>query len=320
MHPAYSVIFFTVSSGAGYGVLFVAAALGALGVLPNGSALSWTLFVLAFALVSAGLFASLAHLGHPERAWRALSQWRSSWLSREGVAAIATYVPTGLFALGWLFFGAALAPDGRLGIPMFVLAILSAIMCAATVFATGMIYGTLKPIRQWSTGWAVAGYVAYALASGALIVNALLASLSGSTTAAPVALGALLAAAWIKRAHWRHSDSASGTTTAEAATGLGPGRVRLLDPPHTAPNYLQKEMGYRIARKHAERLRRIGFGLAFTAPAALVIATMILPGWPGAATAAIAAVSGLAGLAIERWLFFAEATHTVTLYYGAPTA
>ena len=28
----------------------------------------------------------------------------------------------------------------------------------------------------------------------------------------------------------------------------------------------------------------------------------------------------MAGVPIERWLFFAEATHTVMLYYGAATA
>ena len=50
---------------------------------------SMTLSAAAFALlVSAGLLSSVGHLGKPLRAWRAFSQWRSSWLSREGVAAL----------------------------------------------------------------------------------------------------------------------------------------------------------------------------------------------------------------------------------------
>jgi hypothetical protein len=49
--------------------------------------------VIGGVLVTLGLLSSTFHLGHPERAWRAFSQWRSSWLSREGVAAVATYVP-----------------------------------------------------------------------------------------------------------------------------------------------------------------------------------------------------------------------------------
>ena len=33
--------------------------------------------------------------------------------------------------------------------------------------------------------------------------------------------------------------------------------------------------------------------------------------------AAGAVLSAALGLVVERWLFFAEAKHTVTLYYGA---
>ena len=60
-----------------------------------------------FALITGGLLASTAHLGRPERAWRAFSQWRTSWLSREGVMAVATYVPAGLLAIGWVFLETA---------------------------------------------------------------------------------------------------------------------------------------------------------------------------------------------------------------------
>jgi hypothetical protein len=56
-------------------------------------------------LVSLGLLSSTFHLGHPERAWRAFSQWRSSWLSREGVAAVATYLPAGLLFLALVLPG-----------------------------------------------------------------------------------------------------------------------------------------------------------------------------------------------------------------------
>ena len=39
--------------------------------------------LIAYALASGGLIASTFHLGHPERAIKAFTQWRSSWLSRE---------------------------------------------------------------------------------------------------------------------------------------------------------------------------------------------------------------------------------------------
>ncbi|MCK5623016.1 MAG: dimethyl sulfoxide reductase anchor subunit, partial [Alphaproteobacteria bacterium] len=103
MHPAFSVIFFTTASGAGYGLLVWLGVFGALGLLPPDRWFGVTAFGLAFGLVTAGLLSSTFHLGHPERAWRALTQWKTSWLSREGVVAVLTYIPTGLYAIGWIF-------------------------------------------------------------------------------------------------------------------------------------------------------------------------------------------------------------------------
>ena len=107
MHPAYSVILFTTASGAGYGLLAWLALLGLLGLVPTERWLGLDGFALAFVLITGGLLASTAHLGRPERAWRAFSQWRTSWLSREGVMAVATYVPAGLLAIGWVLLESA---------------------------------------------------------------------------------------------------------------------------------------------------------------------------------------------------------------------
>ena len=103
MHPAYSVIFFTTASGAGYGLLALLAAFGSAGALPPERWLGIVGIVGALALITFGLLSSTFHLGNPQRAWRAFSQWRTSWLSREGVASTLTYLP----AL-WL-------PDSRSG-------------------------------------------------------------------------------------------------------------------------------------------------------------------------------------------------------------
>jgi sulfite dehydrogenase (quinone) subunit SoeC len=71
-----------------------------------------------------------------------------------------------------------------------------------------------------------------------------------------------------------------------------------------------------VARRHATKLRLctgligvIGVGL----PTVLALLTT---GIAAALLALFAALSGLAAALLERWLFFAEATHTVTLYYG----
>src|SRR5687768_1121141 len=89
MHPAFSMIIFTTLSGLGYGLAIV---LG-FGFLDPALVTTKLAYLASLALIGTGLIASLFHLGNPQRAWRALSQWRSSWLSREGVMAIATFVP-----------------------------------------------------------------------------------------------------------------------------------------------------------------------------------------------------------------------------------
>ena len=85
MHPAWSIIFFTSASGLGLGL----AAWVVLGLIDLGNVINFFIVsVFTFGLIGIGLLSSTLHLGHPERAWRALSQWRSSWLSREGVLAV----------------------------------------------------------------------------------------------------------------------------------------------------------------------------------------------------------------------------------------
>jgi DMSO reductase anchor subunit len=315
MHPAFSVIFFTTASGAGYGLIGLLGVMAALGRLPADRWFGLAGLGLGLAAVTFGLLASTFHLGHPERAWRALSQWRSSWLSREGALALFTYVPAGLFSFGWV-----LLADNSGVWAAFGLA--AAAMAALTVACTGMIYASLKPIQRWSNGWTVPNYLLLGVMSGALWLDAIAAAFGlDLSLPATITLAAIATAALAKLGYWRFIDRSQSASSPESATGLGAfGKVRLLEAPHTNENYLLKEMGYRIARKHAAKLRRIAALLAFAAPLVLTLAVFILPALPAALAAAAAAVSGTAGILIERWLFFAEARHAVTLYYGAAQA
>ena len=120
----------------------------------------------------------------------------------------------------------------------------------------------------------------------------------------------------LKRAYWQAIDTAAPVATAETATTLGfIGKVRPLDPPHTESNYLLREMGFRIARKHAAKLRRLALVGGFALPMLLALLALLAGGGAAAAALTLGAVLALAGLLVERWLMFAEATHTVTLYY-----
>lgn len=309
MHPAYSVILFTTASGAGYGLL---ALLGLVGFNHGqASSLGFGLasMIIALALVTVGLLSSTFHLGHPERAWRALSQWRSSWLSREGVAAVIGYFPALLFGLSWSGLWAAPGLTGLLGLA-------TAVMAMITVFCTAKIYSTLTTIRAWNTPLTVPVYLAFSLATGAALLAAIT-SVFGNLPGFLIVLACLLLAVTIalKLAYWRRIDTAPRDRTIEDATGLGRiGEVSQWELPHTSENFVQKEMGYAVARKHAAKLRRLVI-LLLVAAILLLLAALLLPlaALPAAALALSAAV-------VERWLFFAEAQHVVTLFYGAKAA
>ncbi|MEM7425746.1 MAG: DmsC/YnfH family molybdoenzyme membrane anchor subunit [Pseudomonadota bacterium] len=312
MHPAYSVILFTTASGAGYGLLALLGISAAMDLgLPQTAWFGFTALALSLGLITIGLLSSTFHLGHPERAWRAFSQWRSSWLSREGVAAVLTYLPAGLFGLLWVVFG-------EFGLPWKLTGLLSALGAIATVWCTGMIYGCLTTIRQWHHPLVAPVYLILAAATGSVLF-ALLMQLFGAFEPWQgwVATLGLAIAAIIKLVYWRSIDAAPRDLTIGDATGLGAiGEVRQLDAPHTQSNFIQREMGYRVARKHAIKLRWIsvagGLGSSLTA-SSLALAT-----GGGAATAllTLAASAAAVGVILERWLFFAEAEHAVNLFYG----
>lgn len=309
MHPAISVIFFTVTSGAGYGLLLLFCVFSLAGVLPAGPWFGGLSVFAALSLASIGLLSSTFHLGHPERAWRALSQWRTSWLSREGVAAIITFGPSGLLFL-MLALGLA---EG----PLYTLAALASAAGALIVTScTGMIYASLRPIRQWHHPLVLPLYHAFSLQTGTLLLMALCAGF-GAFIPALWGFGLLvIIGTWgLKLYYWRAVDAEVSSSTPQTATGLS-GQVRLLEAPHTEENYLLKEMGYRIGRKHGDKLRRVALILGAVAPALLVVASWAAEGNLRTGFAALAAGSALCGTVVERWLFFAQARHSVTLYYG----
>jgi DMSO reductase anchor subunit len=314
MHPSLSVIFFTVVSGTGYGLLCL---LGLdLAIDPRLVDRNEALILLATGMVfaAAGLTSSLFHLGQPQRAWRALSQWRSSWLSREGVASLASFAPA--FALGFVLWRGADPLSAR------ACASVLALMAVITVCCTAKIYTSLKTIHAWHNGYVLPGYLLFALLGGAtglwmlhtLISNRPDSMLNGLPLL--VILLALICVA-LKYAYWRFIDTTRHPATIESATGLGRfGSVRSVEAPHTEENYLTREMGFVLARKHATRLRAIALILFCAMPIICAVAALV---WPATAciTTCAAFVTVTAGIFVERWLFFAEAKHVVMLYYGA---
>ena len=288
MHPAPSVIFFSTFSGLGFGLLIF---LG-LGMPATTGFNAFIFFTIAYLFAVGGLISSTFHLGHPERALKAFSQWRSSWLSREAWCAVAALVLMAIYGAGLVFFGQRWTIIGLLG----------ALASLGTVFTTSMIYGQLKTIPRWNSPLTPANFISLCIAGGALM--------AGQTTAAIILLAI---AGAIQVATWLRGDTAfadSGTTMA-TATGLGNiGAVRAFEPPHTGTNYLLREFVHVIGRKHAQKLRIIAIVLM----AVLPILFLLVPF--NHFMALFAVVAHIGGVLTARWLFFAEAEHVVGLYYG----
>ncbi|MEH6646418.1 dimethyl sulfoxide reductase anchor subunit family protein [Sulfitobacter sp.] len=288
MHPAPSVIFFSTFSGLGFGLLVF---LG-LGMPASTGFSAFAFFTIAYLFAVGGLISSTFHLGHPERALKAFTQWRSSWLSREAWCAVAALVLMAIYGAGLVFFAQRWT----------VLGLLGAAASLGTVFTTSMIYGQLKTVPRWYSVYTPANFLSLCLAGGAL--------LSGQVIPAVVLLAV---AGGIQVATWWRGDSALATsgTDMASATGLGNiGSVRAFEPPHTGTNYLLREFVYMIGRKHGQKLRIIAILLM----AVLPVIFLLIPfnHW----IALLAVISHITGVLTARWLFFAQAEHVVGLYYG----
>jgi len=310
MHPALSVIAFTTLSGAGYGLLIWLGWLIPFHRLPLPAGYAPISIVLALVLISTGLLASLAHLGRPERAWRALSQWRSSWLSREGVLAIACYVPAVLMLLAsfnWID-AAHLRWLGPLAI---VLALL-------TVFVTSMIYASLRTIPAWYQPLVPALYIGFALASGCLLAVFMLSIFVPVERLRMPMFTAVISntLAWlIQLFYWHRLDQLQVPRAASAVALDATVRVRSFEKPHSEDSFVTREMVFRFARERAPRLRWLalisGTLLSFIC---IVLATFVSARFTAAAML-LACIWQLLGIFVSRWLFFAEARHVVSSYY-----
>jgi sulfite dehydrogenase (quinone) subunit SoeC len=311
MKPALSVIFFTVSSGAGLGLLFLLA-LARLFHSSPPSANWWTAFVVAIVLITLGLLSSTLHLANRKNAWRAFSRFKTSWLSREGVFSVALYPVAAAYAWGVAAQWRALE---------FALGLLLMVLCLLVLYCTAMIYACLKTVPRWHNGYTRWAYPVLGLMSGSLLLTALMPP-AAAPVAARMAVVLLLVGAALKLAYYiRFADSGGAAKNGavpslnqalnlgiDKNTGKANAKVRLLDVGHSQGTFLTHEFGFELARNHASLLKIVVFFFGFALPFMLLALSPKL--------AMLATVSSLGGLLAERWLFFAEAKHVVRLYHG----
>ncbi|MEM7542307.1 MAG: DmsC/YnfH family molybdoenzyme membrane anchor subunit [Pseudomonadota bacterium] len=301
MHPPFSIIFFTVITGMGYG------ALTWLGLLPlTATTVSGQTLIISLCIclitVTSGLLSSILHLANKKNAWLALSQIKTSWLSREGLVALI------LFPVA-ISYGAASSYLANAG-TVTALGLLLAANAIAVIFCTSMIYASLKTVPQWHTKLTPSSYLLLGFSSGALFLNAVLVSTRDETLPVALFLGCGVAAITVKALHWRALGK-PGPVTVKSALGISHASMLLLDTGHGSKNFIEKEFCYDVGPRTQRQARVIVIVLLV---GALLLGSLAVmrDSW---IVACSACVTSLLGIFLERWLFFVEAKHVVRKYY-----
>lgn len=312
MKPAFSVVFLTTLCGAGQGLLI------ALFGVECASRAGWiapppTLFLASGAIFAGllgvlGLVASFFHLGHPERAWRAIAMWRTSWLSRECLC-----LP--------LFIASAFAYGGAhaLALP-FALAIgaFGVIASGALFVCTSMIYACLRFLQEWATPLTMLNFTLLGCASGFTVAAAAAAWLAPDllTGLAACAWGLTLAGCAGRVAALSRNARLRPKSTLQSATGLHAKQVVQISRGFTASAFNLREFFHGRSPQALRRLKWTFLVGAFGAPAVLIACG----GSAGSGAQALALLLAASlvqfgGLVVERWYFFADARHPQNLYY-----
>ena len=322
MHPAFSVIFLTTLIGVGQG-LFLALYTGQLysviKVLPvQESATFYGLgSLISLGFLVAGLFASLFHLGHPERAWRSAARWRTSWLSREVVVLPAFIGMTALYGLihfldmnPVLFtFRETFAVD----LSLLVGAVNTAL--AFTLFlCTSMIYACIKFLQEWASPLTVVNYTLLGSTSGFTLATAFAAYQGSGLTqfyagwAIILSFAALLtrASSLIRNTRIKHK-STTGT-----AVGIRHARIEQKSQGFMTGSFNTREFFHGAPQAIFKAIKWLFLVSVFPVP--IVLLSLGLSA-NVAGVFVIAFAVQYAGLLAERWFFFAEANHPQNLYY-----
>lgn len=322
MHPAFSVIFLTVFMGLGQG-LFLALTTAEIydffGLLP--AAPSPRFFVLGSALsvvlLVAGLVASFFHLGHPERAWRAAAQWRTSWLSREVLILPVVMAIVALYGLLYFveFNPVLITRDG--GAPVRLSLAVSAVGTLASFalfVCTAMIYACIKFLREWHSPLTVVNYMALGGASGFVLATALAAMFDPPLTGFYGGWALILTAVALitRSASLIRNARLRPKSTPQTAIGVHHVTINQKTQGAIGGSFNTREFFHGMPAAVIRSLRVIFLVAVFAVPA-LLVAIGTAFGLQAVLIAAIAVQ--FAGLLVERWYFFAEANHPQNIYY-----
>ena len=304
MHPAWSVIFFTVLAGIGQGLFLMLVRAAAHGAEPLALAIGGAASVV---LMCIGLACSFLHLGHPLRAWRAIAMWRTSWLSREVIVLPATIGVVAWWSAAHLLGWPGTSWLGAMGV----------VLCFALWGCTGMIYACIRFLREWAHWLTLLNFTLLGWMSGASLFAAYWFVLYGrdaSSFAIAAALALTLIAAVARLASLARNRNLKPVSTVQSAIGVRTAKIVQMSQGATGGSFNTREFFHGKSALVVRNVKWIALGLAFALPAVLLLAATMMPAfW----LLALAAVSQLLGLLAERWLFFAQANHPQNIYYQA---
>ena len=322
MHPAFSVIFLTTLIGAAQGLflgLFSTQLYSELSILPSAADTSFygVGAAISLALLVGGLISSFFHLGHPERAWRAASMWRTSWLSREVIALpimMAAVFVYGVMHLGG-YDGVALT-IGKVDLSTSLLVGAFGVIATFALFiCTAMIYACIKFLQEWSTPLTVINYILFGTASGFTLATVIASyyGLAGHTDFLGTWAIILTIAVFITRsASLYRNNRIKYKSNAKTAIGVRHNTINQISQGAMGGSFNTREYFHGKTASFLKSIKYIFMVLVFPVPLVLLFSA-IDSGDTGVLAAAF--VIQYIGLLAERWFFFAQANHPQNIYY-----
>jgi len=322
MNPPYSVIFLTTLIGVGQG-LFLALFFGqsyiSLGQIPVESGKFYAIgSMIAMVFLIGGLIASFFHLGRPERAWRAATQWRTSWLSREVIVLpifmffVFLYGVLHYFEINPIVFGTAALPETSLTI---VIGSIGVVACIALFVCTGMIYACLKFLQEWHTPLTPINYTLFGMASGctlaALYTQQQQSPLLGHMTVWAIIL--TMTAFLTRSVSLIRNYRIKYKSTLKTAIGVRHSHIQQKAQGAMGGSFNTREFFHHKKTAFLKSIKWIFMILVFPVPVVLLLFAFY--NQEETILFVLAFVVQYIGLIAERWFFFAQARHPQNLYY-----
>ncbi len=273
--------------------------------------------LIALLFLFAGLVSSVFHLGHPERAWRSATQWRTSWLSREVIALPLVIFFVFLYGLMHFMGWDIVIYETSTGV-VFNLSLLIGALGSISVFilflCTAMIYAAIKFLQEWSSPLTIVNYLLLGTASGFTLATAF------AMYAAPdlmkfYGIWAIIITvmAFISRSISLFRNARiKYKSSVQTAIGVRHNQIQQKAQGAMGGSYNTREYFHGRTALFLKSIKWFFMLAVFPLPVLLLSAGISNA---DAEVLMVAFFIQYAGLIAERWFFFAQANHPQNIYY-----